>query len=195
MRDRKQVYLEIWSRIENLYFNGYMANERTLHAELYRELRNTLPDVHVVAEPAWTVGGDTKYPDLVIVEKGQITDIFELKIWNNCLEGKVMKDIRKLLRYGADETCRVGVDPNTGQCAEELPVSDSCRLHFVVVANFVQMSGNNSLLPTDLRRAVRALKEETPALQENPRVLNHWFGRVGGNTAKNREWSIEFGIR
>ena len=183
MRDRKRVYLEIWSRIENLYFDGYMAYERTLQAALYAELRNTLPDVHVVAEPVWEVGDqkDKRRPDLVIVEKGQITDIFELKIWDPVFQG----DVRKLLRYGANnETYPVRWNPNTEQ-EEELPVQDSCRLHFVAVAKY----GFNAVWPESVRGCVRALREE------NPRVLSHWFGRVGGNTAERRKWSIEVGIR
>ena len=159
-----------------------MAYERTLHAELYRELRNTLPDVHVVAEPAWIVGGDKKYPDLVIVEKGQITDIFELKMWD-VDDVRLREDIEKLLRYGVQE--------NGYQVGEwgPLPVWPACRLHSVVVDNY----GNEAVCPTHLRDMVTALKEEIPELQNNPRVLSHWFGRIGGNTDEEREWSIKFG--
>ena len=190
MRDRKRVYLEIWSRIEKRYFDGYLFNEGTLQAELYTELRNTLPDVHVVVEPTWNVGDEQMKPDLVIVEKGQITDIFELKIWSK--DVLVQRDIEKLLRYGANnETCRVRCNPNTGGWERELPVFDSCRLHSVVVAWY---EGNITVWPTSLRNMVKALKREIPELQNNPRVLSHWFGRIGGNTAKTREWSIEFGI-
>ena len=197
MRDRRQVYLEIWSRIENLYFDGYLAYERTLQAALYAELRNTLPAIHVVAEPVWNVGDqqDEMRPDLVIVEKGQITDIFELKFWNaNLRNSKVQKDIKHLLLYGANnETYPVRLkQPNTGgEEWEELPVPNSCRLHFVVVA----MHGNNALCPKSLRREVRDLKERNPELNENPRVLSHWFGRLGGDTDEKRKWSIEVGIR
>ena len=185
MRDRKRVYLEIWSRIESLYFDGYMANERTLQAELYAELRNTLPDVHVVAEPAWTVGSDTKkkYPDLVIVEKGQITDIFELKMWD-VNDVKLRKDIEKLLRYGVQE--------NSYQIGEwgHLPVWHACRLHSVVV----DKHNGDAVWPTYLRGVVGNLRENDRELGENPRVLSHWFGRIEGDTDETREWSIEFGI-
>ena len=188
MPDRKETYREIWSRIENLYFDGYLFYERTLQAALYAELRNTLPDIHVVAEPVWEIGGPKKRrPDLVIVEKGQITDIFELKIWDPVFQG----DVRKLLRYGANnETYPVRWNPNTEQ-EEKLPVQDSCRLHFVVVAGY----GNEAVWPNSLRGVVRALKGKTLELKKNPRVLSHWFGRIGGDTDENREWSIEFGIR
>ena len=184
MRDRKQVYLEIWSRIESLYFDGYMANERTLQAELYAELRNTLPYVHVVVEPAWTVGSDTKkkYPDLVIVEKGQITDIFELKMWG-VNDVKLREDIEKLLRYGVRE--------NSYQIGEwDLPMWHACRLHSVVV----DKHKGDAVRPTYLRGVVGNLRENDGQLRENPRVLSHWFGRIGGDTDETREWSIEFGI-
>ena len=181
MRDRKRVYLEIWSRIENLYFDGYLASERTLQAALYAELCNTLSDVHVVAEPTWNVG----IPDLVVVEKGQITDIFELKFNPRPQDFPVFeKDIRKLLQYGVNNgTCRVGVNPNTGEWAEELPVWNACRLHFVAVANYDAAA----VKPQNLVAGV-------PELQANPGILNHWFGRVGGDTDQNREWSIKFSI-
>ena len=185
---RQDIYLEIWSRIENIYFGGYLFYERGLQAALYAELRNTLPDAHVVVEPVWIVRGRYMRPDLVIVEKGQITDIFELKFWNVDVAG----DIRKLLLYGANnETYRVRLRPNTGGEWEELPVQDSCRLHSVVVAWY----DNGAVWPTSLRGVVRDLKENDLELGENPRGLSHWFGRIGGDTDENREWSIEVGIR
>ena len=184
MRDRKRVYLEIWSRIENLYFNGYMANERTLQAALYTELRNTLPDVHVVVEPIWQVDGQEMIPDLVLVEKGQITDIFELKSRFDRFP-VFEEDIQHLLLYGANgnEAYPVRRNINSGEWEENLPVWNNCRLHFVAVANH----GAGAVWPQNLVEGV-------PELQDNPGILNHWFGRVGGNTDQNREWSIKFSI-
>ena len=184
MRDRKRVYLEIWSRIENLYFDGYMANEHTLQAALYAELCNTLSDVHVVAEPTWNVG----IPDLVVVEKGQITDIFELKFnpKPRLQDFPVFKkDIQKLLQYGANgnEAYPVRRNINSGEWEENLPVWNACRLHFVAVANYDAAA----VKPQNLVAGV-------PELQANPGILNHWFGRVGGDTDQNREWSIKFSI-
>ena len=185
MRDRKRVYLEIWSRIENIYFNGYLASERTLQAALYTELRNTLPDVNVVVEPTWNVG----IPDLVIVEKGQITDIFELKFNPKPRPQDFPvfeEDIQHLLLYGANgnEAYPVRRNINSGEWEDELPVWNACRLHFVVVANCQAAA----VWP-------KCLVARVPELQNNPGRLNHWFGRVGGDTDEKREWSIEFGIR
>ena len=106
MRDRKRVYLEIWSRIESLYFDGYMAT-----SALFR--RNCMRNCAIPCRTFMSslsqhgIGGDTKkkYPDLVIVEKGQITDIFELKMWD-VNDVKLRKDIEKLLRYGVQENIR-----------------------------------------------------------------------------------------
>ena len=193
MRDRKETYRKIWSRIEKTYFDGYMFYERGLQAALYEELRKTLPDVNVVVDPVWKVGGQDMRPDLVIVEKGQITDIFELKFWDGKLQN-AKKDICKLLLYGANnETYPVRLNPNTTDWAEQLPVQDSCRLHFVVVAR--PDPQERAVWPQDLREEVRDLKDEEPELRNNTRVLSHWFGRIGGNTDESREWSIEFGIR
>ena len=201
MRDRERVYLEIWRRIEKCYFGGYLFNERTLQAELYKELRNTLPDVHVIAEPGWTVGSDTKYPDLVIVEedqvgKDQITDIFELKFKPEPDGDVSFEDIQKLLQYGVKEKCYlVELNPDWGRRIYDYPVRDACRLHFVVVAN----RKRDAVWPAFVRREVRDLKEKNPELNENPRVLSHWFGQVEGYTDENEEkpttlWDIEFGI-
>ena len=194
MCDRVRVYLEIWSRIEKIYFDEYMVYESGFQAALYEELRKTLPGVNVVAEPVWRVGEQKQImrPDLVIVEKGQITDIFELK-FKPAEYPPFKEDIKKLLQYGADwnETYLVRLNPNTGRPGDELPVRNNCRLHFVVVANY----DAGAVWPTSLRGVMRALKEETPGLRENPRVLSHWFGRVGDNTDERRKWSIEVGIR
>ena len=190
MRDRVRIYREIWSRIENLYFDGYMVYERTLQAALYAELRNTLPDVHVIAEPVWKVDGQkNRRPDLVIVERGQITDIFELKFWNADLRNwQVQEDIRKLFLYGTnEERYLVRLNPNTTGWEEKLPVRHDCRLHFVVVAWHDNKNMNNAVWPASLRRMVRALKEETPELKANPRVLSHWFGRLGGDTRRDEK--------
>ncbi len=190
MRDRVRVYREIWSRIENLYFDGYMVSERGLQAALYAEFK-ILSGVKVIVEPTWEVG----VPDLVIVEKEQITDIFELKFkpHHYVSDYSLRWDIQKLLRYGAnpDEKYPVRVRPNTGQWEENLPVRNNCRLHFVAVAEH----NAAAVWPASLRQVVRDLKEADSQLGENSRVLSHWFGRIGGDTDENREWSIEFGIR
>lgn len=179
MRDRKRVYLEIWSRIEAAYFDGYMVSERGLQAALYAELQ-TLPGVHVIVEPTW----QGMIPDLVLVEKGQITDIFELK----CHPYPVFEDdIKKLFRYGAQPVGMlypVRRNPNTIQWEGGLPAWNNCRLHFVAVANH----DADAVWPQNLVEGV-------PGLQNNPGRLNHWFGRVGGDTDERREWSIQFGIR
>ena len=209
MRDRKRVYLEIWSRIEDSYFDSYMVSEHGLQAALYEEFRKTLPNVHVVVEPTWNVGNEQMKPDLVIVEKGQITDIFELKFVPHYYvqDDELERDIQKLLLYGTnpDEGYPVRVGPNIGQYIEEenLPVRNNCRLHFVAVARHVWVHGGvhggahrdvAAVWPKSLRGVVRALKGENLELENNPRVLSHWFGRVGGDTDENREWSIAFGI-
>ena len=136
-------------------------------------------------------------PDLVIAEKEQITDVFELKFKPHYkVERKDLEtDIQKLPQYGARSPVRL--KPNTGQWREELPVRDDCRLHFVAVARHAWANNDVAAVwPKSLRGVVRALKEEDPQLREsNTRVLSHWFGRVGGHTDERRGWSIEFGIR
>ena len=201
MRDRKQIYLEIWRRIGNLYIDGYIANERTLQAELYAELRKELPGVHIVVEPTWNVGNDSMKPDLVIVEEDQITDVFELKfrIAAPPLSFKdVEKDIQKLLHYVVKEKYYpVRLDHFTRMTIDDTPVWDACRLHFVSVTN----ARTAAVRSTSVRECVRALKEEEPELNKDPRALSCWSGQVEDGTDENAEewpngaWSIEFGIR
>ena len=192
MRDRVRVYRAVWSLVEETYFAKYMVSERGFQAAL-RQFLNIVPGINVVVEPTWTIDGKQMTPDLVIVEKGQITDIFELKFVPHHYPSlkDIQKDIRKLLRYGANrnEGYPVYLIPETGQWGEELPLHKDCRLHFVAVARHAWANSDVAAVwPQDLMAGV-------PELRENPGRLNHWFGRVGGDTAERREWSIEFGIR
>ncbi len=185
MCDRMEHYRKIWERIRETYYTGYMKVEHGLQAALYAEFRIILPNVNVVVEPRWYVNGKRRHPDLVIVEEETITDIFELKFkpWG---EPKFKKDINRLLEYPDYQEYPVRLsayeDPDTYQ-ERNLPLHQDVRLHFVAV-------GLHNAPAVQPHRLV----EEMPVLQENPGRLNHWFGRVRGDTAENREWSIEFGI-
>lgn len=209
MPDRENIYREIWWRIERTFFSGYMVSERGLQAALYAELRE-IPRINIVVEPTWEVGDDQqRIPDLVIVEDDQITDIFELKFINPASDSPFEKDIRKLLQYGVKENSYPvelnRFDRFRSWNRNELLVGNACRLHFVAVARH----GKNAVRPASVREVVRDLKEKNPELNENPRVLSHWFGQVeddtdGDDTDENGEvpsniprarWSIKFGIR
>ncbi len=184
MCDRMEHYRIIWERIRETYYTGYMRVEHGLQAALYAELI-TLPGVNVVVEPGWRVGRPLQHPDLVIVEGGTITDIFELKFlpWRY---PQFQKDINKLLGYLAHQEYPVRLsayeDPDTYQ-ERNLPLHQDVCLHFVAVGQHDAIA----VLP-------HRLVEEMPVLQNNPGRLNHWFGRVGGDTDEKREWSIAFGI-
>ena len=213
MRDRKRIYLEIWSRIRTSRLDGFMVSERglqaALYAELFAEFRERLQsDVHIVVEPAWEVDGKPRIPDLVLVEEDQITDIFELKFKPDG-DPPFEEDIRKLLQYGVKEKeYPVELNRLTDQVKMmyDYPVGNACRLHFVAVANRKAAA----VRPSSLRSVVGALKEENPELKKNPRELNHWFGPFPYEPDKisdpkgyeewqwqewSSEWSIEFGIR
>lgn len=180
MCDRMERYRIIWKRIRETYYTGYMRVEHGLQAALYAEL-TTLPGVNVIVEPGWQVNGQLQHPDLVIVEGGAITDIFELKFlpWG-CPEFE--EDINKLLGYldHQEYPARLSAheDPNTYR-EQNLPLHQDVRLHFVAVG----LHYAPAVQPQNL-------VEEMPVLQNNPGILNHWFGRVRGDG----EWSIEFGI-
>ena len=188
MRDRKRAYRAVWSLVEETYFAKYMVSERGFQAAL-RQFLNIVPGINVIVEPTWRVG----IPDLVIVEGERITDIFELKFVPHHYPSlkDTQKDIRKLLRYGANrnEKYPVYLIPETGQWGEELPLHKDCRLHFIAVARHAVANGDVAAVWPEV------LREEVPELRDNPGRLSHWFGRLGGDTDKKREWSIEFGIR
>ena len=186
MGDRKQEYRNIWRSIRRGHYeNGFMVSERGLQAALYAEFRKELSGVYIAVEPTWTnVGGTRRTPDLVIVEEDQITDIFELKFKPDGY-ARFRRDIQKLLQYGVkEERYPVELDILTGQGGIRWTVRNDCRLHFVAVANCEAVA----VWPKCLMAGV-------PELRKNPGRLNHWFGRIGGDTDENREWSIEFDIR
>ena len=189
MRDqaeKQRLYKEIWQRVKGVYYEEFCVSEWGLQAALYAELRKELSsDSHVVVEPTWnTFDGKCPRPDLVIVERGEITDIFELKfVPHGYAEWK--EDTKKLFRYikqidGRDPRYPVRLDPKTGQTGQEdyFPVQDGCLLHFVVVARH----DAEAVWPADLKKEVRKWNTDNEK-------WNHWFGRTGTNDG---EWGIEF---
>ena len=119
--EKQRLYKKIWQRVECEYRKGFCVSERGLQAALYAELRKKLAsDIHVVVEPTWnTADGEVRRPDLVIVEGGKITDIFELKF---VPRGYAMwqEDIENLFRYiekidGRYPRYPVCLDPKTGK--------------------------------------------------------------------------------
>ena len=160
---RLRAYQDSWTQVKLAYYGGFIVSERGLQAVLYRELQARLLGVHVVVEPTWT----KKTPDLVIIEGGEITDIFELKFvpqgyatWEY--------DIAKLHAYVGNAEYRVCLNPRTGYWAAPLPVRVGCYLHFVAVA--------------------RHDAEAVLSLGGQGQGINHWFGRVGGADG----WDIDF---
>ena len=187
MRDqteKQSLYKKIWQRVKCEYRKEFCVSERGLQAALYAELRKELSsDRHVVVEPTWnTFDGKCPRPDLVIVERGKITDIFELKfVPHGYAEWK--RDIKKLFSYTEKRNEQhpqypVRLDPKTGQWKDSLPVQDGCLLHFVMVARH----DAEAVWPNDLKNKVR--KWDT-----NNEKWNHWFGRTGNGDGK---WGIEF---
>ena len=181
MCDRMEHYQTIWEHIRETYYTGYMRVEHGLQAALYAEFRMALPGVNVVVEPRWYVDGQRQHPDLVTVEEGTITDIFELKFlpWGY---PQFQRDINKLLGYLVHQEYPVRLsaykNPDTYQ-EQNLPLHKDVCLHFVAVG-----------LHDAIAVQPHLLVEEMPVLQDHPGRLNHWFGRVRGDG----EWSIEFGV-
>ena len=123
MRDqaeKQRLYKETWKRVKGVYYEGFCVSEHNLQAALYAELRKELSsDSHVVVEPTWEIADGKAFPDLVIIEGGEITDIFELKfVPHHNAEWK--EDIEKLFSYTEKPDERhlrhpVRLDPKTGQ--------------------------------------------------------------------------------
>ena len=171
--ERKRMYKKVWRRVKESYFTGFMVSERGLQGVLSEELKKGLPQANnVVVEPKWTMAdGRQRTPDIVIVEEGKITDIFELKFVPHYY-ARWQDDIERLPRYikNPDVLYPVNVNLETGRWDQYLPVQEGCRLHFVAVA---QSSAQAVRLPLD---------GEVSA-------INHWFGRTGD---KDGEWDIRF---
>lgn len=169
MEERRHCYWKSWEHVRFEYMCGRIASEHNLQAILYCALRECLPEsVHIIIEPTWDVGGNDRSPDMVLVEDGVITDIFELKYVPH-YRPEFKYDIAKLHDYVAGFPLRypVYVDPNTGQWADPLPIAGGCRLHFVVVGQHRATAVNPSSLP-------------------GGNGINHWFGQVGNSPA----WGI-----
>ena len=187
MRDQAEklrVYKEIWQRVKGVYCKGFCVSERGLQAALYTELQKELSsDSHVVVEPTWDTADGEVRPDLVIVEGGKITDIFELKFVPHDYRVNGEEEIKKLFPYikKRDEQYPrypVCLDSKTGKWEAHLPVQDGCLLHFVVVARH----DAEAVWPDDLKNKVRECNTDNEK-------WNHWFGRTGTNDG---EWDIEF---
>ena len=189
MRDqaeKQRLYKETWKRVKGVYYEGFCVSEHNLQAALYAELRKELSsDSHVVVEPTWEIADGKAFPDLVIIEGGEITDIFELKfVPHHNAEWK--EDIEKLFSYTEKPDERhlrhpVRLDPKTGQWKADFPVQEGCWRHFVAVA---QRASKNStaVWPEKLKKEVRKWNTDNEK-------WNHWFGRTGTNDG---EWDIEF---
>ena len=160
---RMIAYQESWTQVQQAYAGGFMVSERGLQAVLYSTLQAHLQaGIDIVVEPTWAmVGGEILRPDLVLVEGGEITDIFELKF---VPYGYVQwaADIANLHNYVGNPNAQypVRLDPQTGQWDQYLPVQAGCCLHFVVIAN----------------HAAQAVWPPLPGIHG----IKYWFGRVGG---------------
>ena len=171
-QSRKDHCKKAWSRVKKQYCSGWIVSERGLQAALYSELKKELStSSHIVVEPTWkTDNKPKKTPDLVIVEKGKITDVFELKFRP---ESKAkMEDRKKLNSYVEDSNAKypVSLEPETGQWRDCLRVTGNCHLHFVVVS-----------------------RHDAAAVWPLPANLcpeiNHWYGRTG---ERDGTWDIQF---
>ena len=156
--EKQRPYKKIWQQVESVYRKGFCVSERGLQAVLHAELRKKLPsDSHVVVEPTWEMDDRRVRPDLVIVEGGEITDIFELKFVPFDFRVEWQEDIKRLFRYikqidGQYPRYPVRLDPKTGQTGQEdhFPVQDGCCPHFVVVARH----DAEAVWPDDLKKEV-----------------------------------------
>ena len=158
---RMNIYQQIWEQVHQAYNGGFMVSERGLQAVLHGALQANLPDVQVAVEPRWNVAGvGCLIPDLVLIEGGEITNIFELKF---VPQGYAMWQaaIAHLNAYvNGNPQYPVQLDPQTGQWAAPLPVQVGCCLHFVVIAD----DGAQAVWPP----------------LPGGHGITHWFGRVGG---------------
>ena len=172
---RRNTYRNIWTRwVQQAYNGGFVVSERGLQAALHGALQANLPDVQVVVEPRWNVAGvGCLIPDLVLVEGGEITDIFELKFGPRDRDYPVWEDDIAHLRAYVDGNPQypVQLNPQTGQWAAPLPVRVGCCLHFVVIAD----------------HGAQAVWPPLPGANG----IKNWFGRVGG-AGGSGGWDIHF---
>lgn len=161
------AYKCVWKKVHEAYKTGYCIYERGLQALLYKELSTKFPRKHAVIEPHW----DDVVPDVVIVSKDEITDIFEIKFVPAGYP-KYQKDIEKLEKYGKYKgkvKCK-WKNPYEDDL-ESLQISTNCNLHFVVVG-----------------------RDDSPAVKpeniSNQIIL--WYGRISQDS-DNDCWGISEG--
>ena len=169
-----EEFRRVWARVRETYESGYMLYEAGLQAALYMELRRQFPERRVVVEPHWGYWNEqeeSQVPDLVIVSRNEISDIFELKFKPHEMLrfDKISDDIRKLLDYKGNK--EVKLDPRSGQFAEQCPIRDACLRHLVVVTK----QGAEAVLPENI-----------------PDGIIHWYGRVS-NQPEQFDWHVCLG--
>ena len=121
--EKQTLYTKVWSGLYDEYSCGFLVSERGLQAELYAKLRMEIPHARIIVEPTWeTIGGKTCRPDLVVVEGGRITDVFELKFAPHYYP-RWKDDVAKLRRYVAESgKYPVSLDKTTGHWVNYLSV-------------------------------------------------------------------------
>ena len=169
-------FREIWLQVNNVYDEGFVVTEATLQAVLYCKIRKEIPDVNVIAEPTWELDdGINREPDLVIVRNYSITDIFELKFMVSY--GEWQEDVDKLFGYVDNPFIEypVQLNPYTGSYENPSRIHEHCRLHFVIVADY-------------LAEGVQELNLQNYLRDRFPNHANNFYHWIGRN--HNEAWEI-----
>ena len=179
MTDKLTRYQTVWAAVRHHYLTGSCVSERGLQTFLCWELMKEFPESRVVVEPDWK-GHDRHYiPDVVMIEGGLISDVFEIKFVPHSYP-KYKNDIEKLVAYRDwQRTFPVAIDPATGKWEEPCTISKSLRIHFAVVGKHDAHAVSTSSV-----------------LQEVERVAGrgsrffHWYGQVGVRSPSSRDWDV-----
>lgn len=177
-----QTYQKIWDRVHEVCARGYMYSENGLQCALFREFTREFPNIDMSVVPYCAKGPECqgRHPDLVVVDRSKITDIFELKYHPGGGSFDYQEDINRLIAYvSEDQVCHVAFNLELGETVEPpIPVPSSCRLHFVVVAQPASPA-------LDTNEILRILEQNPYRPLRNDLYL--WKGRSG----ENPDWEVE----
>lgn len=137
MIDYRKAITAAWERAMQIYDQGKVNTECTLHSFLYAKLLDELPDCTVLCEPQLNLNRHGIFiPDIVVLKDNQIVMVVEIKF---VPEGYPVfeMDIAKLQTIGLNEEGaghKLLLNPKTGILLESsASISSECILCFAVV--------------------------------------------------------------
>lgn len=185
--DWQEASRSAWRTVRQHYMDGHCVSERGLQSILASELRGVFPAAKIIVEPCWASKDCRQTPDIVVVEDGLLTDIFEIKFVPHHY-AQFRPDIRKLISYVENhDPVPISIDPITGKWETSIAVSSTTRTHFVAISR----SDSNAVYPLGIREEIKMKDQDLVAGLGR---INLWYGRTAIVEPLDEDWGICFGL-